>query len=147
MSLSDSTLTFRRAASQFIDDFESAVLDLLPHFAARAYEAERDAIEDAMDYARTAAHNAGASPEETMGARCVALADAERAAPIVSLIHEHGRACRAEIVALPCEADPVETMRRAAQETARLIAATVGGGVVVVFSGAGVALKRCDGAT
>jgi|GEM_PF-3667036 hypothetical protein len=134
MSLSDSTLNVRRAASQFIDDFESAVCDLLPAFAAHAYEAERDAIEDAMDDARTAARHDGASPDEIWDATRAACEAAEKASPIVSLIHEHGRACRAAIVALPCGANPVETMRRAAQETARLIAAKVGGGVVVVFS-------------
>lgn len=135
----DSILTFRRAASQFLDDFESAVLDALPSFAAHAYEVERDAIEDAMDDARTAASHDGASPEEILGATCVACEAAEKASPLVSLIHEHGRACRVAIIDLPRAVNPVETMRRAAQETARLIAAKVGGGVVIVFSGAGVA--------
>jgi hypothetical protein len=126
--------TFRSACSQFLEDFESAVLDALPAFAAHAYERERDMVDDAVFDAMTAAHNAGASSDETRGMICVALTEAERAAPIVSLIHDKGLACQAAILALPCEADPVETMRRAAQETARLIAAKVGGAVVVVFS-------------
>ena len=105
--------------SQFLDDFESAVLDALPAFAAHAYERERDAIEDAVDDARTTAHHDGASPDEILGATCAACEAAEKASPLVSLIHEHGRACRAAIVDLPRGVDPVETMRRAAQETAR----------------------------
>jgi len=82
MSLSDSTLNVRRAASQFIDDFESAVCDLLPAFAAHAYEAERDAIEDAMDDARTAARHDGASPDEIWDAtRAACEAAGPRSSP------------------------------------------------------------------
>ena len=87
-----------------------------------------------MDDARTAAHHDGASPEERLGATRAACEAAERAAPIVSLIHEHGRACRAAIVDLPDGADAEALMQRAAGEAARAIAAKVGGAVVVVFS-------------
>jgi hypothetical protein len=99
----EATLAFLDATYQFIDEFEAAVIDLLPAFAADA------------------------------------LADAEMDSPLVSLIQEHGRACLVEIVDPINTIDPVEAMKRAAQEAARLIAAKVGGGVVIVFSGAGMA--------
>ena len=122
----DSMLTFRRAASQFLDDFESAVIDALPAFAAHAYERERDAIEDAVDDARTAAHNAGASDDEARKVTRAALDDAEAASSIVSIIHQHGRACHAEIEDLPCGDEAEAILQRVAHEAARAIAGAGG---------------------
>ena len=130
---------FRRAANMFLDDFESAVLDALPAFAAHAYERERDAIEDAVDDAITTAHHASASDDEIFGATCAACEAAEKASPLVSIIHEHGRACRAAIVDLPRGVDAEAVIQRAASEAARAIAAKVGGAVVVVLSKAAMA--------
>jgi len=124
-------LTLRRAASQFLEDFEGEVIDALPAFARKAWHLEYDAIEGAQNNAAITTKAAGASDDEVFYAGCDASGAIEAASPIVSLIREHGRTCRAAILEMDCGADAEALMWRAAVETANAVIARLGGGGVV----------------